>query len=160
MSDLTQEYVKTLFDYKDGKLIRKIRVANAMQGQEVGSIDNRGYSKVCINYKDYLTHRIIFLWNHGYLPKMIDHIDGNTSNNQIENLREASPTTNNYNQKISVKNKSGVKGVSWNKQRNKWVVRINANKKLKQWYIDSFEFAEFLATEARNHYHGEFARHV
>jgi len=160
MSDLTQEYVKTLFDYKDGMLVRKIRVSNAMEGQEIKCVTKDGYSKVSINHKDYLTHRIIFLWNHGYLPKIVDHIDGNPSNNKIENLREANDQNNCYNSKLRSDNISGFKGVSWNKDRNKWVVRINTKKKLKQWYVDDLEFASFLAVEARSLFHGEYARHV
>jgi hypothetical protein len=161
MSDYTQAYIHSLFEYRDGKLYRKVSCSNAKAGQEAGWIGNRGYRVVCVDYKEILVHRLIYLMHHGHAPERIDHINGVRDDNRIENLREASCSENNYNQKISSKNTSGCKNVSWNKARSKWVVRICYDKrKLKQWYVDDFEFAELLAQEAREKFHGEFARHV
>jgi hypothetical protein len=161
MSDITQEQLKALFDYKDGFLVRKTNVANTKIGDVVGTKNARdGYSRVCVNYKDYLTHRLIFLWHYGYLPKNIDHINLNRSDNNIENLREATNSQNTYNQCKSPRNTSGCKNVSWCKKTNKWLVRIAYNnRKIKQWQIDDFELAELVAYEAREKYHGKFANH-
>ena len=49
----------------------------------------------------------------------IDHIDGNSKNNKIENLREATLSQNCQNQKIRNTNTSGTKGVWFHKQSNK-----------------------------------------
>lgn len=161
MTDLTQQYVKSLFDYTDGFLIRKTNVANTKAGDVVGSkVAKDGYSRVCVNYKDYLTHRLIFLWHHGFIPKNIDHINLDRSDNRIENLREATNSQNTYNQARSNRNTSGCKNVSWCNTRNKWLVRIAYNnRKFKQWHVDDFELAELLAYEAREKYHGKFANH-
>jgi len=48
------------------------------------------YLRVCIDGKPQALHRMIFLYHHGYLPKVTDHIDGNRLNNRIENLRDVS----------------------------------------------------------------------
>lgn len=161
MSDLTQQYVQSLFDYKDGFLIRKTNVANTKAGDVVGlKVAKDGYSRVCVNYKDYLVHRLIFLWHHGFIPKNIDHINLDRSDNRIENLREATNSQNTYNQFKSNRNTSGCKNVSWYKPGNKWLVRIaHNNRKIKQWYVDDFELAELVAYEAREKYHGKFANH-
>lgn len=161
MPDYTKEDVVSLFEYKDGKLFRKINSSNQKAGNESGWVKNDGYRAVRFKNKDVLVHRLIFFVHYEFMPVQVDHINGDKTDNRIENLRQASASQNNYNQKISKKNKSGCKNVSWNKTRNKWVVRVKYEKvKLKQWYVDDFEFAELLATEAREKFHGKFARHA
>ena len=159
--EITQHSVKDLFDYRDGVLYWKIRPSNRIKiNDKVGSLNNRGYLGTKINEKKYSNHRIIFLMFHGYLPKFIDHIDGNPLNNKIENLRGASLTQNQYNSRISARNKSGVKGVSWAKRDKKWLARVSVNGKNKSFgsYHD-IEVAKFIAETMRYKYHGEFARH-
>ena len=100
------------------------------------------------------------MMHYGYLPKYIDHVDGDSVNNRIENLREATNQQNAYNQKLRKNSTSGVKGVNWDKDTNKWRVRIQINGK--HTHIGSFEdlmLAELVAVEARDKYHKEFARH-
>jgi hypothetical protein len=87
-------------------------------------------------------------------------MDGNKSNNRIGNLRIVSHDSNTQNAVIRTDNKSGAKGVFWHKATGKWHVLITANKK--KIYLgvhEDFEFAEFLAQEARRKYHGAFANH-
>jgi hypothetical protein len=160
MSDYSQSYVFSLFEYRDGKLYRKTNRSNVKIGQEAGWMGNKGYRIVSIDYKHVLVHRLIYFMHYGHMPERVDHINGVRDDNLINNLREANCSQNNYNQKVGKRNKSGCKNVSWNKARNKWVVRIAYDKcKLKQWYVDDFEFAELLAEEAREKFHKEFACH-
>ncbi len=56
------------------------------------------------------------------LRKEVDHIDGNTINNNISNLRWVTRSENNQ-------NKQTTKGYNWDKQRNKWLAQIMVNKK-------------------------------
>jgi len=152
---LTREYLHELFEYKDGELFW------VKNGKKAGTLDtqNNRY-QVQINRKFYKLHRIIFMMFHGYMPKEIDHIDGNPSNNKVNNLRQATSSQNNYNQKMPKTNTSGIKGVSWDKNRNKWNVQVISEKKVVfQKKFDNIELAEFVAIEARNKYHGKFARH-
>jgi hypothetical protein len=155
--EMTQEYAKSLFEYKDGHLYWKVnKTTRNLIGMKVGSPIN-GYYNVMVDGKNWRVHRLVFLMNYGYLPKIVDHINNIRSDNRIENLRAADKYTNAQNTLKRYDNQSGVKGVSWNTERQKWVVRINANKKLHQWYVDCLEFAELLANEARVKFHGEFA---
>ena len=159
---LTQETVKKLFDYKDGYLYRKF---NCRGNPTLTKCDNNGdrYLLVYISDKPYLAHRIIFLWHHGYLPNMIDHIDRDKRNNQIENLRESTLSENNIN-KVKVKLINGdkpssqYKGVSWEQDRKKWRVKIMKDGKR----IDLGRFAnEIDAAKVYNiaaiNLHGKFA---
>jgi hypothetical protein len=94
------------------------------------------------------------------LPNFIDHIDCNKSNNKIENLRVATKSQNQCNRAITLLNKSGVKNVSWSKDRKEWVVQISVNGKKK--FIGRYkdlELADLVAQEARDKFHGKFARH-
>lgn len=56
-------------------------------------------------------HRAIFAMHHGYLPEIVDHINRNTADNRIENLRPATASMNNCNKVISPTNTSGYAGV-------------------------------------------------
>lgn len=161
MSAVTQQQVQSLFDYKDGKLFWKENRARGKvkAGNEAGCLSTRGYHRLMIEYKEYSTHRIIFLHQHGYLPKIVDHIDGNTLNNHIENLRESDSQSNQYNRRKSVNNSSGCKNVSWNEKSQKWQVHVKHNKKVHAWYVKDFELAELVAQEARNKFHGAFVNH-
>ena len=159
-SILTQELVQSLFEYKDGKLYWKVNKGRVKIGDKTGSLHHSGYLFIQINSKTYLAHRVIFLYHHGFLPQYIDHIDGNKSNNKIENLREATRHQNSFNTKLYKTNTSGIKGVNWSKSAKKWEVRVQINNKRKCFGIyENNELAELVAIEARNKYHGNFARH-
>lgn len=159
---ITHDLVKELFIYDDGNLYWKInRTGTAKQGTKAGSINpTTGYMRVKVNGKQRLVHRIIYLFHHGVLPAILDHINGNILDNRIENLREATPAQNQYNAKLRKDNTSGIKGVTFRKSQKTWQVRVKINGVRK--YIGdykSLELAEIAATEARNKYHKEFAKH-
>lgn len=93
-----------------------------------GLINPRGYWRVCIDYKVYQAHRIIWAMEYGHWPKKeIDHIDGDKTNNRLSNLRLVDRVENSRNLSIASNNTSGVTGVSWHKKCNKWTVRIRYN---------------------------------
>ena len=157
---LSQDLLHQLFEYRDGALYWKVTRPHVYIGKEAGCVGDRGYSRIVINNKMYRTHRIIFLMHHGYLPTEIDHIDGDKLNNKIENLRAANRSQNLLNKKISNKNTSGVKGVSWCKERNKWEVQmyVNGTKKFVGRF-DDLDVAKAMAISFREKNHGEFANH-
>ena len=80
--------------------------------------DGFGYYVMRINTKTLKTHRMIFLYHKGYLPREVDHIDTNTRNCFIDNLREAVDNGNSYNQSTPNHNTTGFKGVSTNNSPN------------------------------------------
>lgn len=56
----------------------------------IDSIDGKGYLRVSLNNKRFIIHRIIWKMLTGTEPpEMIDHIDGDRTNNHINNLRLA-----------------------------------------------------------------------
>ncbi len=111
-----------------------------------------------INKKTYQLHRIIFFMHHGYLPEIIDHIDGNGLNNKIENLREATTSQNAWNTKIHPKTTSKFKNVVFIKDRKKWTCRLMVRGKvIHRGSFDSPEQANEFAISLRKELHGEFA---
>lgn len=158
---LTKDYLHQIFDYKDGNLFFKIKIGSrGLIGKKAGSFTKTGYFHTKIKSKCYLIHRLIFMMFYGHLPKEIDHINGIRTDNRIENLRSATTSQNQQNAKLRKDNKSGIKGVHWNKKDKIYKVELRFNKKIK--YIGSFkdlELAELAAQEARDKYHGKFARH-
>jgi hypothetical protein len=158
---LTKKQAHELFDYKDGMLFWKVRPANNIKlGSKAGSRHHSNYIYITFNKSNIAEHRIIFLMHHGYFPQQVDHIDGNRKNNSIENLRAATPLTNAQNAKVRKDNTSGAKGVNWNKSNNQWRVRVQVNnKRILIGDFKDLELAELVAQEARNKYHGNFAKH-
>lgn len=158
---ITQDYLHKLFEYKDGNLYWKITINNrGKQGEMAGCLLPRGYKAIGINNKRYLMHRLIFMMFYGYLPKKIDHIDGNPINSTIENLRKANDAENSYNAKLRKDNTTGCKGVIWHKWAKKWRVIVKANKNVAySGYFDDLELADLVSQEARDKYHHKFAKH-
>lgn len=88
----------------------------------------------------------------------IDHKDGNGLNNQIENLRECTPSQNMWNRKKNKNGSSIYKGVQWWKNQNKWVARIAKNKKrFLIGYFNNEKDAAKAYNDAALRLHGDFA---
>ena len=132
---LNQEIVRELFDYDAdvGKLSwKKLTPLREKKGGVVGYKHCMGYQAVSILGEEYLVHRIIWLWNYGYMPEhVIDHIDKDKQNNKLNNLREVTTQCNIRNSKLCKKNTSGVKGVSWYGRDNVWVSYIKVSRGVK-----------------------------
>jgi len=89
----------------------------------------------------------------------IDHIDCNGINNQRANLRVATRSQNMCNRRLSGKNSSGLKGVTWYKRGGKWAAQIFANKqRIHLGYHATPEAAHEAYAEASARLHGDFGR--
>jgi len=157
---LTQQTLLNAFNYKDGVLYWKNPTSKSVKIGDTVGCNSNGYRLICINKQFIHAHRAIFIMHHGYLPLIVDHIDGNKANNKIENLRQATKAENAWNSKIHKHNTSGIRGVSWNKQTSKWRAAINVNgKALHLGRFNDIKDAENAVKLARQTYHGQFARH-
>lgn len=114
-------------------------------GKEAGCVHKQptGYSyvKIGLDGKNLRKTTIIWLLVHGRLPNGdVDHINGNSTDDRLCNLREATRTQNMANKRMHKNNKSGVKGVFWCTQRNMWRVNIRKNKK--SYYVGHYKDKE------------------
>ncbi len=121
-----------------------------------------GVIQIEIDGKAYLAHRLVFLLEDGVFPKnLVDHRDGVRNNNRRINLRKATSCQNNQNAKIRIDNKTGIKGVFFNKSNGKYRVVINFQKKAYHLgYYEDLDAANQNATTFRNRLHDNFARHL
>ena len=162
MRDLTVDLLNELctYDKETGKLYWKAARQGVTVGKEIGTVSTNGYRVLTINGKMYKTHRIVFLMHKGYLPAILDHIDGDGLNNRLENLRPASYNQNQHNRKLNNNNKTGFKGVSYIKATNKFRALINHQHKAI--YLGEYatpEEADKVVRAAREELHGNFANH-
>ena len=118
-----------LLEYKEGHLFWKFGRTKAAKGKKAGSVKDQKYIVVTIDANFYLAHRLIFLMHHGFLPNEIDHINRIRSDNRIENLRPATRKENSKNKTIQAKNTSGITGVRWDTDCNKWRASIQVDYK-------------------------------
>ena len=159
-NDVDLNEAKNSFEYRDGNLYWKMSNSpRALKGSIAGNLNSHGYIDVRYNKKLVKAHRIIFGLHHGYIPEQVDHINGNRSDNRIENLRAANNQTNQFNRACR-NGVSGLKNIYWRESRKRWFVKLCL--KDKQVWLGSYkelELAELVAIEARNKYHKEFACH-
>ena len=89
----------------------------------------------------------------------VDHKDCDGLNNTKSNLRIATHQQNNFNRRLTSKNKSGLKGVYWSKEKNKWRVQIGVyGKNVNIGYFETKEAAHIKYCEFSRKLHGEFGR--
>jgi hypothetical protein len=94
-------------------------------GDVAGGKNSEGYIRITYKGVEYLAHRLAILYVDGYLPEGgMDHKDRVRDNNRYKNIREASSMCNARNRGNSILNTSGVKGVSWFKQKRKWEASV------------------------------------
>ncbi len=120
-------------------------------GDCAGCVEPRGYIGMVINYQRYRAHRLAWLYMHGVMPDgEVDHMDGDKSNNAIANLRVVTTKQNRENTRLQCNNTSGVRGVYWDKRREKWMARVQHHRK---WIFlgrfDSLDRATEVVKEAR-----------
>ena len=122
-----------------------------------GSVNNRGYRYVRF-FKDdgkrlnLSIHRCVakaFISNPDELP-CVDHIDNNTLNNDVNNLRWCTHQDNCRNQKQNTSNKKN--GVSYDKKNERWSARGRENgKSMFLGYYDTYDEAK----QARENWEGD-----
>jgi hypothetical protein len=115
-----------------------------------------GRITIRFNNKRYYAHRLAWYFSYGEFPnRSIDHINQDPSDNRLCNLREAVDADNIQNiSKARIDNKSGYRGVCWDKSKNKWMSKITSdNKQIFLGYFDTKEKAHdaYLAAKRKHH---------
>ena len=170
--------------YRHGKIIKTIYEPNDIvcyetyaeiilrnkQGEECARslIDLEDVSRVS-QYKWCISHNYVlcrelnvrlhcFLMGNTNEELVVDHINRNTLDNRKENLRLATMQQNAMNRSVQPNNTSGIPGVSWRKDRNKWRAFITINGKQKSLGLyENKEDAIAARKIAEEKYFGEFA---
>jgi len=144
--------MSAIVDAADAEIVSKWRWSARPAGRTV-------YAQRIDHGRKIDLHR--FLWRHWGMPETpeIDHENNDGLDCRRENLRPATHMQNMWNQRISIDNTSGVKGVCFDKARGKWSADIRAGEtRLRLGRFDSIEDAAAAYRAAAERLHGEFAR--
>jgi HNH endonuclease len=143
--------ILTRVEYICGHLVWRENGAQHWKGNVVGSsVGSSGYMTFRQGSKKLYLHRLVWQLFNGEIPadREIDHINGNRSDNTIENLRLVTRLENNKNVKLRGANKTGVTGVSKNNI-GRYVARIReGGKTIELGHFHSLEAATAARTEA------------
>lgn len=158
---ITQAELKNRLSYNEatGVFTWNIRSNPRMRPDKVaGYAKPTGYVLIKLRGKNYLAHRLAWLYVHGHFPdRDIDHIDRNPNNNRISNLRLATATQNSGNRNLAISNKSGYRGVSYNTIARKYYA--HATEQGRRYYLGTFDTpqeASEVVEARRKAYYGEF----
>lgn len=171
---LSQELVRELFTYEDGKLLwlkpgHRITVGSNAGFKRFIQANNEFRWVIQYKGKEYKRSVLVWIYHHGEIPvdRLVDHRNpNNTLNDRIENLRLATYKENAENRikSLTFKGKptsSKYKGVAWHKSSNKWQSRIIIKKDGKSChkhlgYFDTQEEAHAAYVAAAKLWHGDF----
>lgn len=140
MNRVTQQELISLIDYNEfsGSFTWKNRPLEAFKtkrafstwnaryaGRSAGHLNRiSGYVEISVMGVSDYAHRWAWLYVNGDIPSFdIDHINHNRADNRFCNLRHATDSENQQNQKLSKANSSGTTGVSWSARRSAWIVQ-------------------------------------
>jgi HNH endonuclease len=137
---------------------RKRRGGKIRAGDVAGTVPIDRYRIITINGLQYRAHRLAWFYRTGeWCPQVVDHRDGDPSNNRWSNLRRATWSQNNANRRVQRNKTCALKGVS--RDRRGWRATIHKNGQLH--YLGTFptpQAAHAAYVKAARKLHGEFAR--
>jgi len=119
-----------------------------------GTKVERGYGVFTINAKMLKAHRLAYMWTAGAIPDgmQVDHVCHNTSCVRPAHLRLVTNKQNQENQKgPQARNRSGYRGVYWNKERRKWGTLVtHQGRRIGAGHYDDVEEANTAVVAKRN----------
>ena len=161
-SSITLSRLKELLIYNlDSGLFRVKQGGKGRRkpGTIAGWISSQGYRKIQLDGITYSAHRLVWFYVHGEWPKdQLDHEHGQRADNRILELREATNGQNKANARLHRNSTSGFKGVSLQKDCQKWRARIQKNgKKASLGLFDTAIEAHQAYCDAAAKQYGKFA---
>ena len=139
---ITAEQLRARFHYdpNTGSFVRLVTCGGKIKNTIAGWTHNEGYIALRIDRVSYLAHRLAWLYVFGRWPiDQLDHINGNRSDNRIQNLRECSNAENCQNVKAH-RDGAGKRGTTFDKRVGRWIASIGLDGK--RYHIGYFDTQE------------------
>lgn len=139
---LTAERLRELLDYnpETGVFTRQFSTGGQLAGTIAGNTCKDGRVQLYVDGRNHKAHRLAWLWMMGEWPSgVVDHKDGNPSNNRWNNLRDVTHSVNSQNRKGPTSHNShGFLGVTRNHKRFMAHIKIEG----KQTYLGTYDTPE------------------
>lgn len=140
-----EKELKEKFYYEDGEIKRRFARGSALAGASIGSKNPNGYYYISTSFngKSLQIKRGYVVWFlvHGTWPvNTLEHADRDRANDRIENLLDLVQADNAQNKGLYKTNTTGMVGVSFDKEKQKWRVRAK-NSRRHIGYFSTFEDA-------------------
>jgi len=160
---LDKNYVSEILSYdrESGIFHWLVSRGSVKAGRVAGSPQtSRGktYIQIRIDKRFYKAHHLAWLFHHVEWPMFdLDHVDGDGTNNRIQNLRKCTMSQNKGNSRRYKNNRSGHKGVFF--RRGKWSVSIQKDRvRIHVGTFTDLEEAVAAYWRASKNLFGKFAR--
>jgi hypothetical protein len=117
------------YDAATGGMTWAESIGSKVAGTPVGRLLKAGYLRARIDGQAHYVHRLAWLYFYGKWPQnLIDHIDGDKTNNRIANLRDVTSSVNQQNRSKPRRDSvSGLMGVR--ASQGKWCATIRVDGK-------------------------------
>lgn len=150
--DGTVKTLKEILIYnKDSGIFywKQDRKGGIIKGDIAGGL-KEGYITITLNNIKYSAHRLAVLYMSGNWPKdCVDHINHIRNDNSWKNLREVSKKDNARNQSLPYNDKIGIRGLSFNEKKNRWIVQLIGVKKIYKSFIKKHDALYFLKSKRK-----------
>lgn len=145
--------------YLDDTVLRWLFTDNSRTKGAIVGCKQKRYYQVGINRTYYKVHRLIYQIHNNIEDlgeTIIDHIDGDTFNNDPNNLRICNQSQNSRNRKKPNTNTTGYKGITQDKNGKYRVRVITDSGRITIGRFDNIEKAAQAYTQAAKLHHGLF----
>lgn len=153
---ITQERLHELFDYKDGELFWKNpkKLNKQRPDNRAGAQLPSGWTQIKIEGTFYYKHYLIWVYHHNTFPKIVTHIDMDSTNDKIENLLDADKNLSSHRHVASasrnIKKNSTNKYIGLSVNRKPFTVQIF--RKVISNHADEIEAAKVYDEHAYKHF--------
>lgn len=161
MDDIDVQELKRTLSYNpdDGLFTRMAPTGGVREGATAGWVNTEGYTCITFKKKHHRAHRLAFIFMGEPVPAIVDHINGNRTDNRWTNLRPTDLVGNQRNAKRRSDNTSGVPGVYFVRTSGSWRAAIKIGGREEHLGVYASWFDAVCARKSAERRHGFHPNH-